>query len=68
MGTFEFHSGLHFETCYYQAIEYCIAHKIKTFEGVRAANINWRAAFCPLLRAPPIGLRMRSLRKQWNII
>jgi uncharacterized protein len=32
-GTQEFHSGLHFETCYYQAIEFCIAEKIGSFEG-----------------------------------
>jgi predicted N-acyltransferase len=32
-GTREFHSGLHFETCYYQAIEFCIARKIAAFEG-----------------------------------
>ncbi|MBC2770489.1 GNAT family N-acetyltransferase [Pusillimonas minor] len=32
-GTTEFVSGLHFETCYLQAIEYCIAHQIKVFEG-----------------------------------
>ncbi len=32
-GTKEFHSGLHFETCYYQAIEYCIARRIDSFEG-----------------------------------
>jgi len=32
-GTKEFHSGLHFETCYYQAIEFCIAEKIGYFEG-----------------------------------
>ena len=32
-GAFEFHPGLHFETCYYQAIEFCIAHDIKIFEG-----------------------------------
>jgi predicted N-acyltransferase len=32
-GTKEFHSGLHFETCYYQAIEFCIAQKIGSFEG-----------------------------------
>ena len=25
--------GLHFETCYYQALEFCIAHKISVFEG-----------------------------------
>ena len=32
-GTKEFHSGLHFETCYYQAIEFCIAEKLGSFEG-----------------------------------
>ena len=32
-GTKEFHSGLHFETCYYQAIEFCIAQKVGAFEG-----------------------------------
>ena len=32
-GTKEFHSGLHFEACYYQAIEFCIAEKIAAFEG-----------------------------------
>ena len=32
-GTKEFHSGLHFEACYYQAIEFCIAEGIKSFEG-----------------------------------
>jgi predicted N-acyltransferase len=32
-GAMEFHSGLHFETCYYQAIEFCIAEKLACFEG-----------------------------------
>ncbi len=32
-GTKEFHSGLHFETCYYQAIEFCIANRLGSFEG-----------------------------------
>lgn len=32
-GTTEFVSGLHFETCYMQAIAYCIAHGIARFEG-----------------------------------
>ena len=32
-GTLEYHSGLHFETCYYQGIDYCIAHGITVFEG-----------------------------------
>jgi predicted N-acyltransferase len=32
-GALEHHPVLHFETCYYQAIEYCIAQGIQTFEG-----------------------------------
>jgi len=32
-GTEQFVPGLHFEACYYQAIEYCIANGIATFEG-----------------------------------
>jgi predicted N-acyltransferase len=32
-GATEFHSGLHFETCYYQAIEFCIDGGIALFEG-----------------------------------
>ena len=32
-GTTEFVSGLHFETCYYQAIDFCIERGITLFEG-----------------------------------
>lgn len=32
-GCVESSPGLHFETCYYQVIEYCIARGIATFEG-----------------------------------
>jgi predicted N-acyltransferase len=32
-GAQEFHPGLHFETCYYQSIEYCIQHGLRFFEG-----------------------------------
>lgn len=32
-GALEHHSGLHFETCYYQTIEYCIARGLAAFEG-----------------------------------
>jgi predicted N-acyltransferase len=46
-GTFEFHSGLHFETCYYQAIEYCIAHNIKTFEGGAGGEHKLARGFLP---------------------
>ncbi len=32
-GSTVFVSGLHFETCYMQAIEYCIANRVARFEG-----------------------------------
>ena len=32
-GSTEYIPGLHFETCYLQGMEYCIAHGIKVFEG-----------------------------------
>lgn len=32
-GTMAFVPGLHFETCYYQAIEFCIARGLDLFEG-----------------------------------
>ena len=47
-GTFEFHSGLHFETCYYQAIEYCIAQGISTFEGGAQGEHKLARGFLPV--------------------
>ena len=32
-GATEYIPGLHFEACYYQAIEFCIEHRIALFEG-----------------------------------
>ena len=47
-GTFEFHSGLHFEVCYYQAIEYCIRHNIRTFEGGAGGEHKLSRGFMPV--------------------
>jgi uncharacterized protein len=47
-GTFEFHSGLHFEACYYQAIEFCIANNIKTFEGGAGGEHKLSRGFLPV--------------------
>jgi len=46
-GAFEFHSGLHFETCYYQAIEFCIDRKIKVFEGGAQGEHKLARGFLP---------------------
>jgi uncharacterized protein len=56
-GALEYIPGLHFEACYYQAIEFCIAQKIQIFEGgaqgehklargllpVKTASAHWLA-------------------------
>lgn len=47
-GTFEFHSALHFEACYYQAIEFCIARGIKTFEGGAQGEHKLARGFLPV--------------------
>lgn len=47
-GAFEFHSGLHFEACYYQAIEFCIARGIKTFEGGAGGDHKLARGFLPM--------------------
>ena len=47
-GAFEFHSGLHFEACYYQAIEFCIARGIGTFEGGAGGEHKLARGFLPV--------------------
>jgi len=47
-GTFEFHSGLHFETCYYQAMEFCIERCLKTFEGGAQGEHKLARGFLPV--------------------
>ena len=70
-GTFEFHSGLHFETCYYQAIEFCIAHNIKTFEGGAQGEHKLARGFLPVttrsahwLAHPQFALAVENYLKQ----
>ena len=46
-GTLEYHSGLHFETCYYQAIEYCIEHGLALFEGGAQGEHKLARGFLP---------------------
>jgi predicted N-acyltransferase len=40
--------GLHFETCYYQAIEFCIARGIATFEGGAQGEHKVARGFLPV--------------------
>ena len=47
-GGLEFHSGLHFETCYYQALEFCIARGIDVFEGGAQGEHKLARGFLPV--------------------
>ncbi len=44
----EFHS-LHFETCYYQAIDYCIKHSLSRFEGGAQGEHKLSRGFLPVI-------------------
>jgi uncharacterized protein len=47
-GSARFISGLHFETCYYQAIEFCIAHGVVLFEGGAQGEHKLARGFLPV--------------------
>lgn len=47
-GALEYLPGLHFETCYYQAIEFCIAHRIMLFEGGAQGEHKLARGFLPV--------------------
>ncbi len=47
-GTTEFISGLHFETCYYQTLEFCIARGIAVFEGGAQGEHKLARGFKPV--------------------
>lgn len=47
-GCLEEHSGLHFETCYYQGIEYCITHKLARFDAGAQGEHKLRRGFTPI--------------------
>ena len=47
-GCTEFHSGLHFETCYYQTLEFCIERGIQVFEGGAQGEHKLARGFLPV--------------------
>lgn len=46
-GCSEKHNGLHFETCYYTAIEYCIKNNLKCFEAGAQGEHKLSRGFMP---------------------
>lgn len=47
-GTQEFVPGLHFETCYYQTLEFCIERRIQLFEGGAQGEHKLARGFTPV--------------------
>jgi predicted N-acyltransferase len=47
-GATEVHAGLHFETCYYQAIEFAIEHGLSTIEGGAQGEHKLARGFVPV--------------------
>ncbi|MES1999559.1 MAG: GNAT family N-acetyltransferase [Pseudomonadota bacterium] len=47
-GTLAYSSALHFETCYYQAIEFCIARGVHLFEGGAQGEHKLARGFLPV--------------------
>ncbi|HUW29612.1 MAG TPA: GNAT family N-acetyltransferase [Sulfuriferula sp.] len=47
-GTHAYSPALHFETCYYQAIEFCIARGIRLFEGGAQGEHKLARGFLPV--------------------
>jgi uncharacterized protein len=48
-GALKFIPGLHFETCYYQTMEYCILQGIKVFEGGAQGEHKLARGFLPVI-------------------
>jgi hypothetical protein len=48
-GALEFVPGLHFEACYYQGIEHCIAHGLRVFEGGAQGEHKLARGFEPVV-------------------
>lgn len=47
-GCFDKYDSLHFETCYYQGIEYCIQHQLKRFESGAQGEHKIQRGFEPV--------------------
>lgn len=48
-GALKFIPGLHFETCYYQGMEFCIDHQLKVFEGGAQGEHKLSRGFLPVI-------------------
>lgn len=65
-GALESIDCLHFEACYYQAIEWCIQRGYHRFEGAHKVSTKWLALCYQSKRPARIGLRTLNLQKPFN--
>ena len=47
-GCYEEYNSLHFETCYYQGLEYCIEHQLQTFDSGAQGEHKISRGFAPI--------------------
>lgn len=48
-GSTGFHDGLHFETCYYQGIDYCIKHRLARYDAGAQGEHKLARGFDPVM-------------------
>ena len=61
-GSLKFVPGLHFETCYYQGMEYCISQGLKIFEGGAQGEHKLARGFLPVITDSRHWLADRRIR------
>lgn len=61
-GCFEEYQFLHFETCYYQGIEYAIANKLQRFDGGAQGEHKIARGFEPVVTYSNHSIRSRQFR------
>lgn len=61
-GSVKFVPGLHFETCYYQGMEYCISQGLKIFEGGAQGEHKLARGFLPVITDSRHWLADRRIR------
>lgn len=57
---------LHFELCYYRAIDFAIAHGLKRVEAGAQGNTRSSAVMCPASPIPPTGLKTPPFGPVWR--
>ena len=64
-GCLEHRPFLHFEVCYYQAIEFAIEHGLKRVEAGAQESTNWRGGICRARPIVRITLLTQDLKQLW---